>query len=81
MVGNSIPLFGGWHQATYKGEILPNPDSEIFHITPSNPTGGPVSAPLYIDGMIIETQCIPEPASLLVMSLGVLIARGKLRRK
>ena len=81
-VGDPEPLFGGWYQAAYKAQILPNPYSEIFHISPgADPTGAPATGPLYIDGMIIETECIPEPASLLVMSLGALIVRGRLRKK
>jgi hypothetical protein len=75
LVGDPFPLFNDWYHAAYKVTLESHPIAETFHIASSD------DGPLYIDGMIIETQCVPEPASLLIMSLGVLIARGKLRKK
>jgi hypothetical protein len=74
LVDDPEPLFGGWHQATYEVDISPIHDVEYIYITPTD-------SALYIDGMIIETNCAPEPASLLMMSIGVMIIRGRSRRK
>lgn len=64
------PLFGyQWYRSTYLIVIEPNPDKELVHI------GGSI----YIDEVIIDTLCFPEPAtmSLLVMGGSVLLLRQR----
>jgi len=61
---NTIDLGGGWTHSTYEFSIYPNPDFEIFEIT----------GDIYVDELIVDTHCVPEPATLSM--LGVLAVMG-----
>ena len=70
-VGGTMP---GWFQATYQITLSPGPISEIIHILPS------YDSSLYLDGVIIETQCIPEPFSALLLGVGACLVRCRKTR-
>ena len=57
-----------WYHSTYLIELWPNPDFETVHIW----------GDIYVDEVVIDTWCIPEPASLSLLALGSLVV---LRRK
>lgn len=57
-----------WH-GTYVVRIEPNPEFETIYIEPRDCT-------LYVDELVVDTRCVPEPASLLLLaSCGLLIRR------
>jgi hypothetical protein len=68
-------LGNGWYRATVTWQIKPQPNWESFTFTfaGSNANGA------YIDNLYFGTQCVPEPASILVASLG--LAAMALRRR
>ena len=70
LVGNEhVPLGDDWFESTYTWEIYPNPIDEQFTI------GGDI----LVDQLIIDTWCIPEPATLAVLLIGGLLLLGRLR--
>ncbi|MHC4623781.1 MAG: PEP-CTERM sorting domain-containing protein [Planctomycetota bacterium] len=62
----------GWNLATYKWHIEPNPDSETIFITPG-------LCALYVTEIVIDTICVPEPATLCLLGLGGLFLLRKRR--
>ena len=64
-----VQLEEGWVETTYYWEIRPNPPQEIFAI------GGTIN----VDELVIDTWCIPEPATMLLLGAG--LAVGLLRRR
>jgi hypothetical protein len=65
------PLPGS--DADFGLRISPNPFWEDIGITIANPTGGIIS----LTGAHIDTICVPEPATILLLTLGGLILRRK----
>ena len=56
-------LDNGWYQATFHVIVEPNPSFEEIWIWPAECT-------LYVDELVIDTICIPEPATILLLGLG-----------
>lgn len=52
-------LPGGWLHTVFTYLVIPNPDSERIRI----------SGEINVDELVIDTQCVPEPASLGLMGL------------
>ena len=63
-------LGDGWYKATYDILIEPNPGWERIQIKPDSCTS-------YIDSVVVETICIPEPATMALLALGGLLLRKK----
>ncbi len=63
-------LGGGWFESTYQWFIEPNPEWEAFNIL----------GDIYVDELIVDTWCIPEPATLFIMGCGIPIL-SRLRRR
>lgn len=57
------PVGGFWYHSTYLFEIRPNPVFENIYISGS----------LMVDELVIDTICIPEPATFALLGLGCLI--------
>ena len=51
-----------YYQATYKITIEPNPSYEEIYIQPRD-------CDLYIDELVIDTICVPEPATIMLLGL------------
>ena len=67
---DNVDLEDGWYHATYYAYVSPNPFFELNVIRPADCT-------LYVDDLIIETICVPEPATLGVLGLGMLFLKRK----
>lgn len=65
-------LDNDWKHSVYQLGIFPNPVFENIVVEGS----------IYIDEMIIDTQCIPEPASLAILGMGaVFLLHRKTRNR
>ena len=66
----TIQLDGPWQYSKYAIHLEPNPDFEQVWISGS----------IFVDSVIVDTICIPEPATLALVGLGGLLIRKKRRR-
>ena len=64
----------GWYLDLSIWRIEPNPSSEKIYLY-SSATWGTV-----IDQIVVDTICAPEPATICLLTIGGLFARGKRRR-
>ena len=62
------PLGDGWTSTVFKIGIWPNPTSEWIVI----------NGDIYVDQLVVDTRCVPEPATLALISTGAFMA---IRRK
>lgn len=58
-----------WH-VTYHVRIEPNPDFESIYIQPRD-------CSVYVDEIVLDTICAPEPGSVLLLSLAALLLRRR----
>lgn len=59
----TIDLQDGWKHTTYEINLYPNPEAEWISIK------GDIS----VDQLVIDTRCIPEPATIVLLGAGALI--------
>ena len=60
----------GYYHAVYKASLPYNPSVEQIYIRPRD-------CLMFVDCITIETQCIPEPATLVLLGLGGLVLRKR----
>jgi hypothetical protein len=62
VISDPVPVGEHWY-VTYDITLSPNPPEEVIVIQPAGCT-------TYIDEIVVDTICIPEPATLLMLGLG-----------
>jgi hypothetical protein len=62
----------GWVYTCFEMTIEPNPQYETIEIAPQEFGGR-----LYIDQLVIDTICIPEPAGMFLLGLGSILAMSR----
>jgi hypothetical protein len=60
-----------YYHAVYSLTIRPNPNFEQIYIRPRD-------CQVYVDCVTVETQCVPEPMTLVLLSLGSLLLRRRI---
>ncbi len=70
------PDADGWVTEVLKFRLEPNPPWEILTM------GEFISYPAYVDQVVIDTICIPEPGTLVLLAVGCvrLLVRPRRRR-
>ncbi|MBI5707656.1 MAG: PEP-CTERM sorting domain-containing protein [Armatimonadetes bacterium] len=69
-------LAGGWDWDRFEFQLDRQPAFEFFRIR--NLTTG---TDVYIDQVVIDTRCVPEPASLAALGLGILMIASRRRQR
>lgn len=69
MATDTVDNFG-WHHTLYEWMVFPNPVDETFTI----------AGEIDVDELVIDTWCIPEPASMGLLALGGLALLRRRRR-
>lgn len=67
----------GWYTDVFDFEIVPNPQEEwvTFGFDPGLVYPG--GTPSYISQVVVDTICIPEPASLALVAMGALVLKRR----
>ena len=71
---NSELLPGGYTHSTYDIVLPINPPEEIIYILPKNCT-------VFIDEIVVDTWCVPEPATVAALAAGGLLLVVRRRRR
>ena len=76
-LSDSVAHTDSWITDVYLVEIQPNPASEYVYLFAEDSLGDPYY-PAYIDQVVIDTICVPEPATLgLLLIGGLALLRGR----
>ena len=76
---DEYPHGDGWYTSTYEWRIYPNPVDEHFTIA-FEAGQGVVGGGILVDQLVIDTWCIPEPATLGLLLCGSLAVLRKRRK-
>ncbi len=71
-VVNEIPLEDGFFYTRWRVRIEPNPPQEYVRLLPSEEGGR-----LYLDQVVIDTICVPEPATVLLLAMALVCRRPR----
>jgi len=72
LTSRDVVTENGWNTVTDKYQIRPNPNTEYLCYGFSG-----VTAPAALDWVTIDTRCIPEPATMALLGLGMLLGRKR----
>lgn len=78
IVATSYQHDDGWTTSAYDLSIEPNPDWEVIMLDWGYT--GPDTWVSWIDQVVIDTQCVPEPATLSLLGLGALAVIRRRRK-
>jgi hypothetical protein len=67
----TVDLGGGWFGELTVLIMVPNPDLETLAINPGNG---------YVDQIVVDTRCVPEPAGIAVLGAGLAVSLIRRRR-
>jgi hypothetical protein len=69
----------GWYTDVWNLQIIPNPQAEFIYVNFTNQQygTGPLY-PAYLDQVVIDTWCVPEPTTICLLGFGAL---SLIRRK
>jgi hypothetical protein len=67
---SSTKIDAMYSYALYHVTLKPNPKFEIIRIRPRD-------CQVFVDSILVETQCIPEPVTMVLLGLGGLILRKR----
>ena len=70
MSKTQLNLDDGWKHTTFKINLYPNPSEEWISI----------KGDIKVDQVVIDTRCIPEPATLALLGAGALMVVARRRR-
>ncbi len=68
---STTPIDDKYNSAVYALTIMPNPTSETISIRPWD-------CQVYIDCVTLDTRCIPEPMTFVMLGLGCLLLRKRI---
>jgi hypothetical protein len=63
--GSTVVLDANWSHSTYSVYYPENPDSEVIKI-------GNSAGTIYLDQMVFDTRCVPEPSILAMLGIGAI---------
>ncbi len=73
-VEDGTDMGDGWRHSTFSYVLRPNPALEFYQIRNLS------NEVLFIDQVVFDTECVPEPASMLALTLGACALAKKRRR-
>jgi len=86
----TIPDANGWVTEAWSFQIRPNPDWEAITLSFTAPMiinnystqaiGGVPIYLMYVDQVVIDTRCVPEPTTIFLLGLGTLALLKKRRQ-
>ena len=76
---DEIDYGDGWCTSTYQWRIYPNPTQESFRI--GYDSSGPNGTAMIVDSLVIDTWCVPEPATIGLLVIGGLAVLSYSRKK
>lgn len=70
-----------FYTEAYSFFFMPNPSWETIEVQSCSYDPKETGYPVYLDQVVIDTRCVPEPATLALVSIGLLGLAGFIRRK
>ena len=67
---STVDLGNDWMSSVWEFTIEPNPEYELISLAPYECT-------MYIDEIVVDTICVPEPATLCLLAFGGFMLRRK----